>query len=1215
MLSVKRIDEDGGKYIEESTEKTEGYFTQETEPAGKYFGKAASALGLEGEAKKGELQSLLSGTHPRTGDTLFETNESTVRGYDFTFSASKSVSMLFAVADNKTREQIREAFEASVRDAMERFEDEVHVRHGRAGWARAQGVVSILYEHGSSREGDPQLHIHGETLARVLNDDGELAAMNTREPYTIQKLGGAIFRAKFAERLRDLGFSIEQGVEGTFEVEGVPEEVRLHFSQRSNQIAEQIEKRVRAVRDRKYRSCIESGMSEAEADYEADKKAGQHRKNLLKDPKARQAAAYASRKPKESTPRDELHKAWKKEAASVFGFDGKSVRKLKNAPVAEAPEFDLDAVIDRALAGRSVFKLRDLETELWVEKQFHPDLDVDEVLRLAIDRDDGKSSLVFLKDETGEHWLTKRSLREMEQRILALTIRSASGKVSHPVPTEVADSVIDAEEARMRDAYGSGFNEKAWKDQKRAIRKVLESGDISLVRGKAGTGKTTTFSATRKVYEAAGYRLRGACIAEVAASGLSAEAGIESLNIAQWKSKWGKGDYSDLDHKTVFVIDEAAMVASEDMHLMIDVVRRFGGKIICLGDQGQLQNIASGQIFDAIENALEKTRPGSVATLDEVTRQRDENFRDAVSGLREGDAEAAVEYLDSMGWITSESKKESALEAMAKDFLADANPVSQKLMMAGMTADVDALNATVHEALWKSGKLGEEHLVLTKVGKTEPVMLMFSVGDRIAFKKNDKNIGVKNGQLGEVLEIIPRRDGTQRFRVKLDGGKEVEFDSKEYRSFRHGYCITTHAAQGKTVENAYSYVDRTMTSREAIYVQASRAKGAARLYMTEDERKDIVRIISRSARKGTTLDYEELGSDVVYDDTRKHYGEAKSIREAVSRKDIGAIRRLAEQGADLESREGKARNTALHLAVRDGNKEAVKVLLDLGAFADPRNYRGITPLMDAVKSGDREIVELFVKWGAKPLQSGENGETAFGIASRIAENRRHEAEVMTDDAARQRAEADAGRFDAIVSVLSEAVAADREPEKTAPVAPPTAYRPDSATAPREPKARLPIADDLSQPDRSPAEGQAPASVQSDPTEDLMDGLAKGDARMVRDAIKRGANTRYRNKEGHSVLHLAVVGANQDLVKLAIKYLKPDLNWADADGLTPLHYAAGDGNVEVFNILIDAGADGNRKDFDGDTPFDYLEFKGMTIDSRVPSAHIPRPRPGKEHEMD
>lgn len=392
-----------------------------------------------------------------------------------------------------------------------------------------------------------------------------------------------------------------------------------------------------------------------------------------------------------------------------------------------------------------------------------------------------------------------------------------------------------------------------------------------------------------------------------------------------------------------------------------------------------------------------------------------------------------------------------------------------------------------------------------------------------------------------------------------------------------------------------------MTSREAIYVQASRAKGAARLYMTEEERKDIVRIISRSARKGTTLDYEELGKDVAYDDTRKHYGEAKSIREAVSRKDIGAIRRLAEQGVDLESREGKARNTALHLAVRDGNKEAVKVLLDLGAFADPRNYRGITPLMDAVKSGDREIVELLVERGAKPLQSGENGESAFGIASRLAEDRRNEA--------------DAGRFDAIVSVLSEAVAADREPENTAPVAPPTAYRPDSATAPREPKARLPIADNLSQPDRSPAEGQAPASVQSDPTEDLMEGLAKGDARMVRDAIKRGANTRYRNKEGQSVLHLAVVGANQDLVKLAIKYLKPDLNWADADGLTPLHYAAGDGNVEVFNILIDAGADGNRKDFEGDTPFDYLEARGITIGGREHSVPAPRHRPGKEHEMD
>jgi conjugative relaxase-like TrwC/TraI family protein len=985
MLSVKRI-QDGG-YIEDSVKRTEEYVAEGKEPPGEFFGKGAAALGLSGKLERGELSDLLQGLHPKTGERIFEVDDSSVIGFDKTFSASKSVSILAAVGDKKTRDAIHAAFRQSVDAAMAKFEDETRVRLGRGDWQPCQGIIAVGYEHMDSRELDPQLHEHYYLVARGMNADGKFVGMDTRDPYIMQKNLGAMFRAEFAGRLRDMGFVIEPGVSDTFEIAGVPEGLKELFSQRSTQIADFIERRVDGYKGKEVGKLMAQGMDReaAEAKSAADVEA--FRKGLLKSPKARQAAAYATRKAKDVSEHGESREAqlkrWQETAKKEFGFGAAAVRDLKKMAPPEPKPFDMQAVLDRALAGNSVFKMRDLETALWVEKQFHPELDVADTMRQMMDRN-ADTPLMFLKDKKGEHWLTSAELRRKEEYLVAMTARSVRSGTSHAVPKEIADRVIAEEEARMRAEFGSRFKEEAWKDQQEAIRQVLASGDIALTVGRAGTGKTTTFAVARKVYEAAGYNLKGASQGTIAAEGLGREAGIESMNIAQWKAKWDQGKSGGIDDKTIFVVDEAALVGTDDMKIIVSTVSKFGGKVVLLGDHGQLQNISSGQMFERIADKLGE----SVATLNQVTRQKDAEFRDAVSGLREGDAEAAVEYLDSKGWITATKSREDAMAAMVKDWSEDPADITKKLMMAGKNDDAHAINQAAHDALREAGKIGEEHFVSTKIGENEARIMTLSVGDRILFRKNDKEIGVRNGNFGRVTDIVMRKDGSHSVSVMLadDKGKdtkEVRFDTKDYRSFQHGYCITTFSSQGKTVEAAYSFIDRTMTSREAAYVQVSRATDRGRLYMTEDERKDIVNLLSRSNRKETTLAYDALdGGELYRDEAVAQYGEPKTVREAVSRKDANAIRRLAEEGKDLEGREGRAQNTALHLAVRDGNAEAVKALLECGANCDPRNAMGITPLHDAAKAGNRDIAELLLTAGADPLAVARNGDTPYLLARR-----------------------------------------------------------------------------------------------------------------------------------------------------------------------------------------------------------------------------------------
>src|SRR3546814_2540017 len=74
----------------------------------------------------------------------------------------------------------------------------------------------------------------------------------------------------------------------------------------------------------------------------------------------------------------------------------------------------------------------------------------------------------------------------------------------------------------------------------------------------------------------------------------------------------------------------------------------------------------------------------------------------------------------------------------------------------------------------------------------------FATGDRIMFLKNERGLGVRNGTLGKVEQVSP-----ERMAVKLDDGRSVAFDLKDYAHVDHGYAATIHKSQGVTVDRAH----------------------------------------------------------------------------------------------------------------------------------------------------------------------------------------------------------------------------------------------------------------------------------------------------------------------------------------------------------------------------------------------------------------------------
>ena len=126
----------------------------------------------------------------------------------------------------------------------------------------------------------------------------------------------------------------------------------------------------------------------------------------------------------------------------------------------------------------------------------------------------------------------------------------------------------------------------------------------------------------------------------------------------------------------------------------------------------------------------------------------------------------------------------------------------------------------------------------------------FSVGDKIVFLKNDRQLSVKNGNTG----IIKALDDIGNLSIKLDSGKQRQFNLKQYAYIDHAYAISVHKSQGATAKDVIFYADSafpSMNRTEFLYVALSRAQYSTKLYT--DNIKNIQKQFERGQEKTSTL--------------------------------------------------------------------------------------------------------------------------------------------------------------------------------------------------------------------------------------------------------------------------------------------------------------------------------------------------------------------------
>jgi len=239
VLSIGKLSgstRSGRYYVDRVAKEREDYYVGDGEADGEWIGTGSGLLGLQGNVNGDQLATLLEGQAPGTGAKLRRAaGPDAVTAFDLTFSAPKSVSVLYAIGDDNTSQQVREGHDAAVRSALEHLEQEAcWVRRGRAGVQRlaADGFVVAAFRHRTSRAGDPQLHTHA-VVANSSQATGRWSTLDGQALYAEARTAGFLYKAALrAELTQRLGVEWGPVQRGSAEIVGIPQTVLRHFSRR-----------------------------------------------------------------------------------------------------------------------------------------------------------------------------------------------------------------------------------------------------------------------------------------------------------------------------------------------------------------------------------------------------------------------------------------------------------------------------------------------------------------------------------------------------------------------------------------------------------------------------------------------------------------------------------------------------------------------------------------------------------------------------------------------------------------------------------------------------------------------------------------------------------------------------------------------------------------------------------------------------------------------
>jgi conjugative relaxase-like TrwC/TraI family protein len=882
--------------------EADDYYAEGGFAPSEWLGQGAQALNLAGAVDRDQFARLLEGhVSGQSLGTMRDGEWEHRPGWDITFSAPKSVSIMAEVAGDR---RLIAAHERAVKTALglaEQHFTATRIREDGSIRREATGnLVIASFRHGTSRALDPQLHTHNVILNMTRDEAGQWRSLEPRAFYQMQKQMGAIYRQELAAEVQRLGYEIERGKDSTFEIGGVGAETLEAFSQRSAAIEARL---------------AERGKSREEASA-AEK----------------QIAALDTRLAKEAVPHAELINDWR-EAADIAGWDEQARRGLiskaetraKSTVLGADHEFTRELAADRAVTQgaamlgerQSVFSttaLHEAAGRFGMGRVGHNDIAAAIAraektgaleTRECLDR----RSVAFEGFTTAANIASETTMLRLEERA-----RQKAGPILPPIAAARA-----VEEAERRNAPQG----RRWTDEQRAATtQILGSHNRVIgLQGAAGTAKTSTVLATiAREAEARGIKVTALAPTASAAQVLGEALDSRADTLARHLLAPGR----PTPKERLWIVDEASLISTADAAKLLTLAESHRARVLLVGDTAQLGSVAAGAAFAQLQGAGMET-----AYLTKILRQTNQHAKAAVEASLAGDAKKALAALDAGGGRVVEcNTREARFAQIAQDYARlDTKERRNALVVEPSREGRDALSKEIRHRLTENGALhgpavettrlvprdltraeakdahsyvigdtirfakdyadkgvskaqfyrvvgidtGKAAIVLAdQTGKTIDWRLRqwgasqaqafineaieLRAGDQVQFTRNDRALDRINGQQGEITAIDPNtRSATVRFaRGKME---TLKLDDPRNQHIAHAYVATAFAVQGRTAARTFIHADSAAThliDQKSFYVALSRAKETSAVY-TDNRTKLVTAIEERSGMKQTAL--------------------------------------------------------------------------------------------------------------------------------------------------------------------------------------------------------------------------------------------------------------------------------------------------------------------------------------------------------------------------
>jgi conjugative relaxase-like TrwC/TraI family protein len=819
---------DAESYFDEHLAQNDYYAAGEIRP-GQWIGAGAERLGLRNNVMREQFHALCENRNPETNERLTQRQQKENKRrvfFDFTCAPPKSVSVLAVTLDDQ---RLVEAHEESARIAFRELETFAATRVRKQGNQRDRttgNLVAAAFVHNSSRELDPQLHTHF-TVFNATFDESERCwkALQAGGMYDAIRYGTAVYRNELAKRVQQIGYRIQPAKHG-FEIEGVNPEVLNRFSKR----AQQRDQAVLEMEQKLGRKLSNDEISHVVHQSRAKKVKGISTTEV----RERQLAQLQP---------DELQTLQKLST---------SVQRTRQPHTAGLENQTLDYAVAHVFERKSVVPEHELMNVALSQRLGEVDLPA---LKASV-----KCSADLVKTERG---FSTRQILATELELIQIVNAGCDAVAPlHP-----------------------GYQPADWlgEDQKRAIYHVLRTSDrITGLRGLAGSGKTTALrelvAACKEAHVEPLF-----CAPTTAATDVLRKEGFEAVTLQSLLLT-----KPALSARQLVVLDEAGAVGIDDMKRLFEMAR--DARIVLSGDTGQHASVARG---DALR-ILERHSDFKSGQLTAIRRQRKAQYRNAVELAAQKRTVEAFAQLERMGAV-AEFSDGNLHDSAANSYLKALAENKSALLVAPTWNEIEAVTEKVRAALKSSGRLAgqeKEFQVFDSLSWTEaqkrdarqyrPGMAIYFHRRGYGFEKGETVavVAVENDSLkvqcpdgSEVLFQLGQGcalfDVGEKRKLKVAAGdklllqsnwqkkfvngelvevKAVQGDSvlladgrvvpAEYRTFTHGYAVTSHAAQGKTVDEVLlvaSSRSLPAINQEQFYVSISRGRERCQVFTDDAE--------------------------------------------------------------------------------------------------------------------------------------------------------------------------------------------------------------------------------------------------------------------------------------------------------------------------------------------------------------------------------------------